>query len=414
MDEWKSSKIIDIALIGDGAHSSLKRVIEGVPYLTSKNFKPDRIDLRHVDYISNETYERYFKKDSKALTTPRCGDILLSIIGTIGAPYVVKKGEKFGLSSSVSIIRPKKINANYLYYWIKSKMFQGAIHQIKSGVAQSFLSLPMIGSLPVNYPKLESTQVKIANILSNYDNLIDANSKRIKLLEEYIKITYEEWFLYFRIDGNQLDIDKNTNLPFGWKRNPIGLYVKFHGGYTFKSENYEVNQKYKIVTIKNVQDGYFVPEKNNTISIKPNNINPNQILSSGDYIMSLTGNVGRVCLVYGKDYLLNQRVVKIEPKKLIDYSFVYATFGNINTLRLLENISYGTAQQNLSTVNIEKIKMPIPNEELREKFNNKIKPNIDLIINLYLQNILLKEARDIILPRLMTGVINTEKMDIAI
>ena len=80
-------------------------------------------------------------------------------------------------------------------------------------------------------------------------------------------------------------------------------------------------------------------------------------------------------------------------------------------LKQLENISNGAAQQNLSPVNAAKIKLPTPGEEFREKFNNKIKPAIDLIINLNLQNQFLKEARVILLPRLMTGMIDTEKID---
>ena len=121
MIEWQSSTIKNVSIIGDGAHASLKRVSDGVLYLSSKNFKPDGISLDNCEYISEETYNKYFKENSKSLTKHKTGDILLSIIGTIGAPYIAKKNDKFGLSSSVSIIRPKKINSDYLYYWIKSK-----------------------------------------------------------------------------------------------------------------------------------------------------------------------------------------------------------------------------------------------------------------------------------------------------
>jgi len=414
MSEWQEVSLKDIALIGDGAHASLKRVDKGILYLTSKNFKPDGIYLNIIDYISEETYHKHFKNDSKSLTKPKSGDILLSIIGTMGAPYVVKKDDEFGLSSSVSIIRPKEIDSKYLYYWIKSPMFQGAINQIKSGVAQSFLSLAMIGSLPVNYPKLYATQQKIAKILSNYDDLIENNLKRIKLLEESARLTYEEWFLRFRIDGKKLDIDPESGLLVGWEKDTLGSLVEFHGGYTFKSKDYEQNQRYRIVTIKNVQDGYFIPNTTDTISTIPSNIQADQKLKNGNYIMSLTGNVGRVCLVYGDNYLLNQRVAKLEPKKSIDYSFLYTLFRHKNMLTQLENISNGAAQQNLSPVNTAKIKLLVPNETSREKFNNKIKPAIDLIINLNLKNQLLKEARDILLPRLMTGMIDTDKLKVAV
>ncbi len=112
--------------------------------------------------------------------------MLLSIIGSLGAPYLVKEDDLFGLSSSVSILRPKKeiIEPKYLFYWIKSNEFQSSVNNIKSGVAQSFLSLGMIKSLPVIFPTPLSIQRKIATILSAYDDLIENNLKRIKLLEE--------------------------------------------------------------------------------------------------------------------------------------------------------------------------------------------------------------------------------------
>ena len=83
-DVWEKETINDVALVGDGAHASIKRVDKGVLYLTSKNFDLNGLKLSKVDYISKEDYLKYFKEDSKALTKPRKGDILLSIIGSMG------------------------------------------------------------------------------------------------------------------------------------------------------------------------------------------------------------------------------------------------------------------------------------------------------------------------------------------
>ena len=72
----------------------------------------------------------------------------------------------------------------------------------------------------INLPPLP-TQKKIAKILSNYDDLIENNLKRIKLLEESARLTYEEWFLRFRIDGKKLDINPSIDLPFGWGKKSV-------------------------------------------------------------------------------------------------------------------------------------------------------------------------------------------------
>ena len=191
--KWERKTINEVCNVGDGAHASIKRTTEGFQYLTSKNFKLDGLDLNKVDFISEVDYFKHFRDDSKAITKPKSNDVLLSIIGSLGAPYLVKEEDVFGLSSSVSILRPKNeiIEPRFLFYWIKSNEFQSSINNIKSGVAQSFLSLGMIKSLPVIYPKELPTQRKIASILSAYDDLIENNLKRIKLLEEKAFVSYK-------------------------------------------------------------------------------------------------------------------------------------------------------------------------------------------------------------------------------
>ena len=383
----------------------------GVPVIRGNNLTKGEEQYKDKDYVYISTKKANELKNCIAIKD----DIIFTSAGTLGQIGILPKNLKF----DKYIISNKQIrfrcNTNiviplFLYFYLINPKMRDLIESQNKGSSIPLLTLGSLKWLPIYLPSLK-TQKKIINILSTYFDLIKNNQTLIKLLEEYIKITYLEWFLHFNINGKKLNIDKNTNLPFKWKRDFIGSYLKFHGGYSFKSKDYEKDQKYKIVTIKNVQDGNFSQKNFESISVEPENINPNQRLYSGDYVMSLTGNVGRVCLVYGNNYLLNQRVVKIESNKSIDYSFFYAFFRNKNTLTMLENISYGTAQQNLSTINIEKIKIPIPNDDVREKFNNKIKPIVDQIINLNLQNMLLVEAKDILLPRLVEGIISSEKMD---
>ncbi len=151
---WEVTKIGKACLVGDGAHARIKRQDSGIMYLTCKNFKDGGLDLSKVDYISKEDYDKYFKKESKALTKPNFGDVLFSIIGTIGEPYIYQIGDQFGLSSSVAILRADSnvLSYNYLYYWIKSDFFQNVLNGIKGGVAQGYVSLEMIKSLPLYYP----------------------------------------------------------------------------------------------------------------------------------------------------------------------------------------------------------------------------------------------------------------------
>ena len=150
--KWSTQKIGDVCSVGDGAHASIKRQEHGVLYLTCRNFKKGNLDLSTVNYITEEDYEKYFRSDSKALTRPQENDILFSIIGTLGEPYLYKREDQFGISSSVSILRSNenKISPKFLFYWLQSYTFQKALYGMKGGVAQSYVSLDMIKALPVH------------------------------------------------------------------------------------------------------------------------------------------------------------------------------------------------------------------------------------------------------------------------
>lgn len=401
MSEWQQLSLSEVAPYWTEKVEAQKLNEEN--FISADNMLSDR------QGVINSVYTPTTGK----LTSFKPKDILVSNI----RPYFKKiwfANKTGGCSNDVIVFRSADfVNARFIYYCLSNNDFFAYMMAGANGTKMPRGNKKSILKYKISLPPLP-TQQKIAKILSNYDDLIENNLKRIKLVEESSRLTYEEWFLRFRVDGKKLDINPESKLPFGWGENNLGSLVNLHSGYPFKSSDYGDKEKYKLVTIKNVQDGNFVTKTTDSISYLPGNLKQNQKLDNGDYIMSLTGNVGRVCLVYGKNYLLNQRVVKLEPKKLFDYSFLYLLFRNKHMLIQLENISNGAAQQNLSPVNVSKIKLPIPSEALRENFNAKIKPNIDLIIQLSLKNQLLKEARDILLPRLMTGMIDTDKLKVAV
>lgn len=241
--------------------------------------------------------------------------------------------------------------------------------------------------------------------------MIENNLRRIQLLEELAKRIFKEWFVNFRLKGEQLKVNVETGLPEGWRSRPLNEIVEIISGFAFKSSDYVKDGKFKIVIIKNVQDGYFVPNTTDTLLEVPNKVKSSQNLKTGDIILSLTGNVGRSCLVYGENYLLNQRVAKIIPKLEINKGFTYALLRNERTITKLENLSNGAAQQNLSPINMGNMEIILPITGVLKEFSNQINPIITLICKLNIENRQLKESRDILLPRLMNGKIKIEGLE---
>lgn len=405
---WEKETINDVALVGDGAHASIKRVDKGVLYLTSKNFDLNGLKLSKVDYISKEDYLKYFKEDSKALTKPRKGDILLSIIGSMGAAHLVNNDDDFGLSSSVSILRPNtNIIPAFLLYWIKGQYFQESIKGIKSGVAQSFLSLAMIRSLPCINPPLP-TQQKIASILSAYDDLIENNTKRIELLEEQAQLIYEEWFVRMKFPNHEnIQVDAETGLPEGWKDTKIGeVFKTSSGGTPSKKKETEYYENGHIPWVRTGELKQFILiESELYITEKGLKESSAKMFPKNTVLLAMYGNTIGETTFAAKSVSTNQACCAFlveDDKEYLSY-FIHQYL--LYNKEYILNFRMGAAQENISQSIIKNIEIRIPSTDIFLKFEELIKPLYLLIENLAKQNKYLKEARDILLPRLMMGII---------
>ena len=178
MTSGSSAKIADVCKLGDGAHASVARVEEGVPYLTSKNIGHGRLKLEVVDRISEEDYERLFPRNSNSITRLQPGDVLTGIIGTFNNLYVYKDSDYFGISSAIAVLRPDIacVDSNYLYYYLTSPKLQALKEAAASGSVQGYTNLSVLGGLPISLPPLEE-QRAIAEVLGALDDKIAANTK---------------------------------------------------------------------------------------------------------------------------------------------------------------------------------------------------------------------------------------------
>jgi type I restriction enzyme S subunit len=244
-------------------------------------------------------------------------------------------------------------------------------------------------------------QQRIASILARYDSLIENYQKQIKLLEEAAQRLYKEWFVDLHFPDHE-----NTKIvngvPEGWEKKRIKDFVELQSGYAFKSSTFEEGCPYKIVTIKNVKDGVFEGENVSTVRTVPEKMPNHCFLKDGDILLSLTGNVGRVCMVIGENYLLNQRVAKLKT----DYPvYTYSLFRSHEMFITVSNLANGAAQQNVSPIRIGDIDIVMANDELMKKFEGVAGVYVNEIIKHHRQIRLLTEARDRLLPKLMSGEI---------
>jgi len=416
--KWRNVKIGDICDV-----SSSKRVMAkdytstGIPFYRSKEI----IELQNGNQITNPLYisKEQFNSIIKKFGGVSEGDILLTSVGTIGVPYIVKSEDEFYFKDgNLTWFKNYKedINNFYLYHWLKSNFAKKQIDGALIGTTQKALTIDSIKNLHITLPPLEE-QEKIANLLSALDNKIELNNQMNKDLEELAQTLYTKWFVNFdfpnekgkpyKSSGGEMIHSELGEIPAGWKVGELGDLFNFINGFAFKSNSYVENGVYRVITIKNVlQNKLVISENDSKINVLPEKLKSNQILNVGEMLMSLTGEVGRVCLVDESNCLLNQRVGKIELKETFNYSYIYQLLSSEIIKSKICGIATGSIQKNVSTNNILNIKNLIPDKEMLNEFNNICFPLIVQMIKNNQENQQLKETRDLLLPYLMSGKID--------
>ena len=398
--EWKEVTLGEISSkIGDGLHGTPKYDDEGPYYfINGNNLNCGKIIIKDD---TKRVGEDEFVKNQKELNEQT---ILVSINGTIGnvAKY---NNELCILGKSACYINViKEVDKEFIYYVLTSANFKRNITNEATGTTIKNVSLKQMREYKFNIPCNISDQRCIASILSSLDRKIELNNKINADLEEMAQAIFKNWFVDFEPfkDGKFVDSELGM-IPEGWKVGTIGDIVEFQNGFTFSSKDFSENGEYKIITIKSVQDGCLVTEGSSKVTEYPTKMPAYCKLQSGDILLSLTGNVGRCCLVTETNLLLNQRVAKIKAKECYDNSFSYALFRLKETKELLISISRGTAQANLSPVEASKLPMVIPSEDARKSFSMISDSIMNKIISIHIENSRLSLLRDTLLPRLMSG-----------
>lgn len=396
---WKEFALNELGFVGRGKSRHRPRNAEFLyggeyPFIQTG-------DVEAAEFYINSYSKTYSEEGLKQSKLWNKNTLCISIVGAnTGASGLLKFDACFPDSVIGFVADEKLSDVKFVKYQLE--LNRRKLKQVSEGAARENLSLEKLLSLKFLLPPLEA-QKKITSILSGYDDLIENNLKRIKILEEMARQTYEEWFVCMRFPGHEdAIINKETGLPEGWEKVRMGEILYFTNGFAFKSKDYVENGIYSILTIKNVQEGYFEDSKFDKILEVPSKVKDSQRLKTGDLVMSLTGNVGRLCFVYGENLMLNQRVCKIDSETI---GFVYCTLRSANFKNKIENLANGVAQQNLSTIDMENLIIDFPKNELLDEFEVKTNLLFKSILNLNIQNQRLREARDILLPRLMMGMI---------
>lgn len=372
-------------------------LVPGDRYVISKNKK-----------VFNGSFSKFSNKDTlMAKITPCLENGKISQY--IGA------SKAFG-STEFNIFREKEniSDANYLYYLVSSTIVkEPAIKSMSGATGRQRANLDEIKQ--INVPDFNiATQEKIAKILSNYDDLIENNNKRIKILEEMAQKIYKEWFVDFKFPNHETATFKQTELgdiPTNWEVANIEKYYNTSSGGTPSRKQFSYYDNGNINWIKTGElKNTFVIDTEEKITEKAIKNSSAKVFPTNTVTLAMYCGMGDISIM-SKPMATNQACCVFLPKyDYLEYPFSYLFFCNIT--KEMINISFGAAQQNLSQEVIKAYIVKFPNKEILLDFNKIIKPVFENIKNLLYKNQTLKQMRDLLLPRLISGEIDVENMEI--
>lgn len=393
----------------------------GIPFYCSKEIiqKVNGQEITDCDYIKVEAYEEVKKK----FGVPECGDLLITTRGTYGIPYLYNAEDKFYFADgNLTWLKEfdDQLNAEFLYYWILSYEGQKKIDAIAKGTAQKAVPIALIKDIELSIPDVE-TQKKITNILKSYDDLIANNQKQIKLLEEAAQRLYKEWFVDLRFPGHE-DVAIVDGVPEGWKQYFLSEIVGYEigGGW---GEEFGTEKCDKPAYVIRGTDLYGITH--GVISEVPyrfhaaSNLKSRQLID-GDIIFEVSGGsktegVARTTLIrntilhFLREPIMCASFCKlVRAKEKIHSQLLFDTFQYMRASGKTGEYDKKSAS---SIVNyrwkdfLAQETILIPNEDLLIKYNALSENMYQLILTKSVEIEKTKEARDRLLPKLMSGEI---------
>lgn len=379
MSEWNKVKLDDcLELITYGFTNPMPDTAVGPWKVTAKDIINGKIDYDSARHTSEEAFENDLTDKSRPLKD----DILLTKDGTLGRLAIVGD-EKICINQSVALLRVKKdiVYVPFLYYLLSTPLFQGMMLADAGGATIKHIYITRVNQLSIPLPPYEQ-QIIIANNLSRYDSLIGNYQKQIKLLEEAAQRLYKEWFVDLRFPGHEKTkiVD---GVPEGWEKKKTGDITPIITGK--KDANFST------------PDGAFPFFTCSQEPIKA----PSYSFDTNAVILAGNGDFN-VKLYRGK-FEAYQRTYVLEPN---NPSMLYLLYFCISeNMNKLATGASGSTIKFLTKGMIDSLEMLVPTSIIVSLFNQYVEAIQSKKESIQSQFYLLTEARDRLLPKLMSGEI---------
>ena len=421
--KWECLSLGDFAQVISGfAFKSKDFKSEGVPVIKIKNIRVGQVDMSDASYVDPAFLDRVGKK-----YRVKSGDILISLTGShltlpnsvVGrvALYSGKLGTSLlnQRAGKILVTRPDKVTSSFLLYVLYTEEIGKNIALMAHGSAsQANVSPSQVESLKILLPPLP-TQHKIAAILSAYDDLIENNNRRIEILEEMARMLYREWFVKFRYPGHESDRFYESELgliPEGWeakKLTELGFMARGKSKHRPRNDPSLYGGEYPFIQTGEVKSCLlYITDYEKTYNDK--GLAQSKIWQPGTLLITIAANIAETAIITMPACFPDSIVGFVADSSQVTPEFLKYRIDDIKVQ--MQNFSRGTAQDNLSLEKIKLFDFLVPPKEHIQKYKKITQPAFEQIKNLQIKNNNLRQTRDLLLPRLISGEIDVENLDI--
>ncbi|MBG2837625.1 restriction endonuclease subunit S [Alcaligenes nematophilus] len=356
-------------------------------------------DVKHAGLYLTDYSQTYSEEGLAQSKLWPVGTLCITIAANIADTSILAIDACFPDSVIGFIPDPEKADARFVKYLFDA-VLKLQYRQFTQGAAQDNLSQAKLLALKFLVPDDVIEQTRIADFIATYDGLIENNHRRIQLLEESARLLYQEWFVHLRFPGHE-QVKINDGVPEGWCQSSVGeLSSYLNRGITPK---YDEDGEFVVINQKCI--------RNRILSLEParkqsKEFSDEKEVRLGDILINSTGTgtLGRVAQVWDilEKTCVDTHVTIVRPSDEIPYLWLGYTL--LGMEKRLEDMGEGaTNQKELKRQYVSAVQLLKPPHSLMKLFHETVLENTKQIQNLIKTNKSLAEARDLLLPKLMSG-----------
>ncbi|MCP4696340.1 MAG: restriction endonuclease subunit S [Gammaproteobacteria bacterium] len=374
----------------------------GIPVIRGSNLNNGRfLDMNDFVYVS----DLKVSKDLSSNLAKPC-DLIFTQRGTLGQVAIIPEegiSDRYVVSQSQMklTVDDAKADRLFLYYYFSSREAIERIMNFTSSSGVPHINLTVLRNFEVPVPPHE-TQKAIASILSAYDDLIENNRRRIRLLEQAARLLYKEWFVHFRFPGYE-HVTITDGVPEGWERNKIADVCETVGGgtpSTKMSEYWEGDITWIVPSDVTKNDCLALFDSERKITEKGLRESSAKMIPAETILMTSRASVGFFALM-DFEICTNQGFINIIPHE--NKLRMYLLFNLMSRVNEIRSNAKGTTYPEISKGRFRGMDIVVPSKALVSEFAQFASDIIQQVRCLKRSMLQLEAARDILLPRLMNG-----------